>query len=127
MWHDYPDIRALTDKEPLWWDANGTPRFVEFRPDLCPHIYATQVALVRISCQECGRTFGVEMHVGMLNIGDQRGEPKQWHYGDPPRHGDCWAGETMNCWDLEVLQVWEKGKYAEWHRRADLEGAILEE
>ena len=47
---------------PLWWDANGVPRFAAHHPKLCPDIYADQVALVRISCQGCGHEFLVQLH-----------------------------------------------------------------
>lgn len=30
------------------------------------------------------------------------------HYGDPPYHDGCRAGNTMNVWDLRVLEFWRR-------------------
>lgn len=125
MHHDYPDILALTDKAPLWYDMNGVPRFAPFTPELCPSIYARTVALLEIACQWCGRTFRVEVHDVCYNDND---DPRYFHYGDPPRH-DC-VGDSMNCIDLAVLEAWRHviTYYIEndvlWMRCVELEGSI---
>lgn len=49
---------------PNWWDENGTPRFMEHHPRLCPDIYADEVALLEIACQACERRFKVQMSWG---------------------------------------------------------------
>lgn len=117
----FEDILNRISDPPTWWDQNGTPRYGPFHPDLCPNIYAHKVALLKIACQECGREFLVEMHDGIWG-----GEfhPKKLHYGDPPIHAECMAGNTMNCEDLEVLEVWEKSSMREWQRRPELEGKM---
>lgn len=120
MHSNYSDIRSRIDEEPLWYDCNGTPRYDEFTPRLCPNIYASQVVLLRIACQRCGEEFLVEMNGGWFNL---LNHPHKLHYGDPPIHG-C-VGDTMNCEDLEVLQVWNRLTPAdEWRRVSELEGVI---
>jgi len=57
----YNDILELTDREPVWWTEDGVPRFCEFHPDDASNIYATEVVLLEIACQECGRRFLAEL------------------------------------------------------------------
>ncbi len=125
MLSNYADIIALAgNKEPLWYDNNGCPRFAPFRPELCPSIYSSVVALLRISCQECHEEFLVEMHSELYG----RDIPvSKWHYGDPPAHG-C-VGDTMNCDDVEVVEFWVQelnpGEIgARWVRYKALEGPV---
>jgi hypothetical protein len=121
MHHPYRDILSRIDSAPLWYDANGTPRYETFRPDLCPNIYAREVVLMRISCQACDLEFDVEVHGGVLYPIEN---PMKLHYGDPPYHEDC-AGSTMNCNDLAVLEVWHRRKTDfGWERVPELEGRI---
>ncbi len=117
----YEDILSRIKEDPKWYDQNGTPRFDDFHPDLCPNIYASQCVLLLISCQDCGKEFRVEMNWGPWL--EHNFVPKKLHYGDPPIHG-C-VGDTMNCNDHTVLQVWEKQDF-EWVRRPDLEGLMNE-
>ena len=99
MHSNYRDILDRINEEPSWYDENGTPRYGEFAPDMCPNIYAHSVVLLEIACQSCGRRFRVEMNEGPWLPSDI--PPKNWHYGDPPAHG-C-VGDTMNCDDLVIL------------------------
>ena len=62
MHANYFDIISRIDEKPTWYDQNGTPRYEEFNPDLCPNIYAQQVFLLKIACQACGEEFDVEMN-----------------------------------------------------------------
>lgn len=124
----YQDIRSRIKEEPTWYDANGVPRYGPFNPDMSPNIYATEVILMEISCQDCSQKFLVEMNwSSMSQMFDRHAEPffgrmKHWlndkdkhehfppiHYGDPPAHG-C-VGDTMNCWDLRIVEFWQKGDY----------------
>jgi hypothetical protein len=124
MHNSYEDILSRIEEKPSWYDANGTPRYGPFKPEMCPNIYADLVVLLRIACQECGQQFDVEMH-GNVFFGITR--PKNLHYGDPPRHGCLGGGDTMNCDDLAVLQVWHRSAtLADWQRRSDLEGPMDE-
>lgn len=118
----YADITSRIAEEPTWYDMNGAPRYGPFKPEACPNIYAHQVVLLRICCQDCHRRFDVEIHDdGFFHW---LGEPKKLHYGDPPIH-DC-VGDTMNCEDLAVLEVWSRdtGDRLEMVRLKDLEGLI---
>ena len=113
---------------PAWWDENGTPRFAPHHPKLCPDIYATEVALLRISCQRCGAEYDVQMSwsmYGSIQMAARLGTPLDTkiaetmlsakvragtiHYGDPPCDR-CAAGSTMNCWDLRVLEFWSRDR-----------------
>lgn len=123
---DYADIKALTDKEPLWYDQNGVPRYCEFHPKL---IFADEVILVHIACQACGKRFKVEMHwwqaSGKQSISEaiDNGELGYLHYGDPPRHKDrnCAAGDTMNCDSIRIIEFWRRDKDLEWKRISEYE------
>jgi hypothetical protein len=119
MHHHYRD---LTDKlgTPLWWDECGVPRYCEFGPHETNNIYADEVALLEIACQDCGQRFKVAMSSSLFERvnGGMPGPPLRSladliqhgsiHYGDPPNNGCCPAGPTMNCEDLCVLEFWAK-------------------
>jgi hypothetical protein len=59
-------------EQPLWWDENGVPRYKPHHPKLCPDIYATEIALLRISCQSCDTEFEVQMswseHADLMSL-----------------------------------------------------------
>lgn len=114
----YSDITSRIAEPPSWWDENGTPRYGEFSPDRSPNIYADQVALLLIACQACGQEFRVEMNAGYWSRDTNRA-PREWHYGDPPRH-DC-VGDTMNCNDMAVLEFWTRRHARNWERHPLLE------
>ena len=122
MHESYDDIRERIAEEPTWYDQNGTPRYGTFTYKRCPNIYATTVVLLEIACQDCGERFLVQMSRWMMDM-DRCLPPKQWHYGDPPRHECLGAGESMNCDDLEVLEVWIRGSF-NWERHKELEGPM---
>lgn len=119
MLPDYKDIKSRITEEPAWYDENGVPRYGDFVPENIPNIYANHCALLRIACQDCGAKFKVAMNDGIWN--SKEFNPKQLHYGDPPRH-NC-VGDTMNCDDLDVLEVWCKQNHG-WVRVPELEGVI---
>jgi len=119
MHTSYADMTSQIATPPRWWDANGVPRYVPFSPHLCPDIYAEQVVLLGITCQECERPFSVALHGSLWAA---LPHPRTLHYGDPPFHG-C-IGDTMNCTDRVVLQVWARAIGDAWRRRPDLEGVI---
>ena len=145
MHNYYPDIRKRIGEEPTWYDCNGTPRYGEFEPGLNPNIYASEVILVQISCQDCRGRFLVEMNwdtmKGLLACGRHyesfTTEISKWlamkdkkslwppvHYGDPPAHG-C-VGDTMNCYDLKIAQFWRKDNMR-WVRVPELEVELEKE
>lgn len=138
MHNEYSDIIEAANRPPLWWDENGVPRFAEHHPRHCPDIYADEVALLRVACQECAREFLVQMSIGRYEVvvaemrhfqalpeGVERDENARdfslagqvrsgaIHYGDPPRHDtstDCIAGDTMNVNDLAIVEFWRLSK-----------------
>ena len=120
MLQEYPDILALTDKEPLWFDSNGVPRYAPFHPNLVPSIYADEAVLYEIACQACGRRFNVAeqwsdshriLEPGCRSLAEVV-RSGTLYYGDPPRHmdhdeGAC-AGVTMSCDSIRVIEFWHK-------------------
>lgn len=128
MLHDYPDIRAITDKEPLWYDAHGVPRYAAHHPDLCPDIYADEVALVEIMCcGECRGTFMVQMSWSQLDSilhDSKRLSEDIGQYGDPPCHGyednAICSGSTMIADEMRVVEFWKRDNH-EWERVPELE------
>lgn len=130
MKHDYPDIRALTTREPTWYDQDGVPRYLAFDTKLCPDPYARWVVLLQIACQRCCHPFLVEVHGGVWN--PEPGPAAGLNYGDPPPHEDrqgqkCW-GDTMSSDNLTVVEVWIQDKETlEFERHPDQEGPIARE
>lgn len=125
----YEDITRRIPEPPKWWDSNGVPRYDDFKPGDVPNIYAREVVLYRIECQECGQPFLVadEWRAGSDKLSDLV-RAGQLHYGDPPRHGEngCLAGDTMNCVDREVVEFWaDWDPLAGWRRVPELEGVDL--
>jgi hypothetical protein len=120
----YQDILDRIDAAPVWWDENGVPRFDPHHPDLCPDVYAREVALIRIECQSCQLGFLVQMSTGSPRARGSLTEMirnKTIHYGDPPRHDvDCMAGDTMNCTDIAVVEFW-RWTLLSWERVTELE------
>lgn len=135
----YYDIRDRIPEPPKWFDCHGTPRYDDFHPELSPSVYADEVVLFEIECQQCRKPFQVELHASRhdrvfhpeAKSLEERVREQRLHYGDPPRHGSrkedddgCAAGDTMNCIDRKVLQFWRRGSntgYA-WVRVPELEG-----
>lgn len=124
MLPNYPDIRSLTDKEPLWFDSNGVPRYAPFTPELLG-VYARFAILVEIQCQACDARILVGDHWSHVEMGDvtnpyvntwQTVLPnQQYHYGDPPWHQCPGAGESMNSIPLSVVEAWERESW-DWTR-----------
>jgi hypothetical protein len=139
----YNDIKSRIKEVPRWYDEYGVPRYEKFLPRLVSDIYAQEVVLLKIACQECHQEFLVAISwdayrlipflVGLRNEsfstlirrwvkGDKKG-CVPLHYGDPPRHGNC-AGNTMNCYDLEIVEFWRRRW--EWRRNKRYEKIELE-
>jgi hypothetical protein len=110
----YEDVLAAIanghEGDPIWYDENGTPRFATHHPEMCPDIYASEVALLEIACQACERVFRAQMSRSSYST-QLRAEVKSGaiHYGDPPNADCCPAGPTMNCLDLRVVEFWARG------------------
>lgn len=115
MHHHYNDIRSRIAEPPAWFDEHAVPRYGDFTPRDGANIYAEQVALVLISCQQCETQFKVCFSWNKFD--EMRGCPPLWesikdgslHFGDPPNIQCCSGGNTMNCNDLQVLEAWERG------------------
>jgi len=126
MHASYDDIISRIAEKPTWWDENGTPRYGAFAPDACPDIYASDVVLLEIGCQDCDRHFRVEMHYGpwqrMYGTMSLEAAVRDGviHYGDPPSHGCEGAGDTMNSIPHRVLEFWRHEAF-DWKRVPELE------
>ena len=132
MLANYRDIKSRIAESPKWYDSNGTPRYNDFTPSLSPNIYAKQVVLLLIRCQNCGQAFSVEMNWDELKgiesrhdrfdfsaqmqsfISLKRPSWSPLHYGDPPPH-NC-VGDTMNCIDVRILEFWTRSSSWDWER-----------
>lgn len=135
MHQSYADIRALTNQEPLWHDANGVPRYAPYHPNMLG-IYDQLSALFVVQCQSCEHFFSVgdgTPRLSMLRVA--LGQSNQltlhqfvtgWVCGDPPRHDCPGAGETMSAMEIAVLQAWENVDL-DWVRRPELERPLIEE
>ena len=135
MHADYEDIRSLIAAEPKWWDENGVPRYCDFHPKAAADIYAREVCLLLIECQNCRREFRVAMSWSLGNRVYDDPPPSelipedQLYYGDPPNIGCCPAGPTMSSVPKVVLEFWSrrhKQPYLapDWQRVPELERKI---
>lgn len=124
----YNDILSRISSVPLWYDNNGGPRFDTFRPDLCSNIYADEIILLKIQCQDCHEIFLVEIHNSKSNSSQsleyQVIHYKSYiinpiHYGDPPNHNDC-IGNTMNAESLQIVEFWKRDR-CDWVRNSEFE------
>ena len=145
----YKDILAIANphnvlREPIWFDENAVPRFCQFSPAECD-IYAEEVVLLLIECQNCAHEFQVAMSWNTLDAARYIHETKvahpnlpdwkpfseqiqQLHYGDPPNIECCESGLSMNSIPKRVIEFWQKQcdehNRSKMVRRADLELAI---
>ena len=127
----YDDLRELAgDREPLWHDVNGVPRFMPHHPRLAPNIYARECALVQIACQDCRCRMPVQITANRLDKMTLRERIVSGaiDYGDPPYHlndageyGHC--GCTMTSDALAVLEFWRRSD-GEWMRDPEVEIVI---
>lgn len=139
MHHHYNDIRGRIAEVPKWWDEYAVPRYCNFGPDEAADIYAFEVALVAIKCQNCGAPFHVAFSWASPVTGQDKDghwwvklhermtveRVKQLHYGDPPNAGCCDAGPTMNSEPQRVVEFWRRSDdHVTWERVPELEVAI---
>ena len=141
MKHPYFDILLEhPDREPLWWDEAGVPRYIPFEPGHANNAYADEVALVEVTCQACGRRMRVvvsqsntaemlaRIQMGRKNIhvAPLTGATSLEAYGDPP----CFAikdGEPYQCWGStapphheRIVEFWRRAP--RWERVPKEEG-----
>jgi hypothetical protein len=127
---DYDDIISRIKEPILWWDEHAVPRYVTFHPSEAANIYAREVALLQVDCQNCGRVFRVAMSSDMmaealkLPLLSALITSQDIHYGDPPNVGCCPGGPTMNSVPRRVLEFWRRRLTREWERDKSLEIAI---
>ena len=102
MNHFYADIIGPLG-EPLWYDEHAVPRYCQFEPRQNSNIYASEVALIEIACQNCDTRFKVAMSWSEIEMAmdgrpslSERIANNTLHYGDPPNNYCCLGGPTMN-------------------------------
>jgi hypothetical protein len=109
MHHNYNDIRSRIPEAPTWFDQFGVPRYGAFSPDQSPNIYADQVCLVEVVCQQCNGRFQVQFssaeELGPVSL-EKSIRDRNLRYGDPPNHS-C-VGDTMNSIPLRVIEFWRR-------------------
>jgi len=126
MKQKYSDILSKISIQPLWWDANGVPRYEEFSHIMRSDAYADEVVLLKIACQSCAKEFDVEVSWERHNKRpSMSNEPKNIWYGDPPNIGCCSVGPTMSSISLHVIQFWKRGAEG-WRRCPEFEEKQIE-
>ncbi len=137
----YSDITSRIAGEPIWFGNNGEPRYDPFHPSLSSNFYAVEVVLLKIQCQNCKKSFLVEMlhskpsqsaSLEYKVINNKKYFLNPVHYGDPPRHNDprgiylghdeC-VGNTMNAESLQIVEFWKR-ENLEWVRKPEYEIAF---
>ncbi len=120
----YEDIlAAVGDKQPLWWDEYGVPRFAPFHPDLLG-VYDNYAVLADVVCASCRKHMLVG--IGRPRIAVMK-DLVRWDlasvayvaeaWGDPPRHDCPGAGETMACDDVTIVEAWAQDDRFDWVKR----------
>lgn len=103
-------INRISNDSVLWWDENGVPRYDRFSPRLASNIYASEVALLKVACQNCSQQFLVVISALVLSDNNSllsKIKNRALEYGDPPNVSCCPAGPTMSSIPLKVLQFWK--------------------
>jgi hypothetical protein len=106
--HD--DIISRIGTPPVWFDEHAVPRYCAFTPHRSASIDIGEIALIKITCQGCGRVFHVALSA--VNAPSQSIaeaiRAKTLHYGDPPNIECCVAGPSMNSVPRRVLEYWHR-------------------
>lgn len=118
----YFDILSRIPEPPKWFDEHAVPRWAEFSPQECANIYAKEVTLLEIKCQNCSRKFQVCISADAYQKNSLESEilDKSIGYGDPPNIECCAAGPTMTADTIKVIQFWKRVDH-EWVRAESLE------
>lgn len=128
MKHYYKDILKKIAEEPAWFDEHGVPRYEPFAIDCIANIYANEVALCEIACQNCGHVFIVaisqdifeEMEYGH-KLHEEIVKDGELAYGDPPNVMCCLSGPTMTSEFKRVVEFWAL-EHSMWVRKPEYEG-----
>jgi len=124
----YADILGKIKEPPRWWDSLGVPRFCDFHPDVCPDLYADEIILLEIACQECKKQFVVQYdwNSQVSELSKPSENIKDICYGCPPHNKCCLMGPSQQSISLRTIQFWCRNKKQAWIRRPDLEGIDLD-
>jgi len=128
----YEDLLSRIVDPPEWWDENAVPRWCPFSPERIANLYARQVCLLLIRCQNCHTPFNVAMSWHPLHPGPMEPlsefAPDGLFWGDPPNVDCCFSGPTQMSETLRVLEFWQRDpKTREWVRVPRFEGVARDE
>lgn len=133
MHRNYRDIISRIATPPLWFDEYAVPRYDKFTPRLCADIYAEEVGLLQIACQNCHTLFEVCMSSSAYDRITRKGATLAGAigvgtvaYGDPPNVDCCPAGPTMSSDAVRVIEYWKREDF-EWVREHGMEIALQDE
>lgn len=119
MKQNYEDIRSRITEPPRWYDEAGVPRYVDFSPGRVNNIYAEEVALIEIACQNCDQRFIVAISQDSYSLimrPQKLSQGEEITYGDPPNIGCCPTGPTMSSNTIKTLEIWRRGEGFDWGR-----------
>jgi len=124
----YEDILTRIEEKPRWWDSKGVPRYCEFHPDVCPNLYADEIVLLRVACQNCKTEFDVQYEWDQFSTMLDRPSESlvTIAYGNPPHNKCCMVGPSMQSISLFTIQFWKRNKRQAWVRQPDLENILID-
>jgi hypothetical protein len=125
----YKDIFDLAGT-PKWFDEFGVPRYRPFAPDAVANTFASEVALVRIACCGCGKTFEVAFSrpsmspIPKPSIAEDLTDARL-SYGASPNVDCCEAGRHMDSITRGALEYWRRSSSSgKWVRDRRFEAAL---
>ena len=124
----YTYLGDIIDKlgEPLWWDdSQAIPRYCEFAPWEINNIYAREVALILVECQNCGHEFKIaqnwDIYDSPRSLSDSIKEGYMIGFADPPNIQCCSVGPSETSDKIKVLEFWKENEEFNWERRPEFE------
>lgn len=111
MHHHYNDIRDRIATEPKWWDEHAVPRYCDFFPDETANIYAQEVVLLLIACQDCGHEFHVCMSSSPMDTAVSAYPSLVLRLGRKPTDEEY--HEEIEAWTLASLVKCDKIHYGD--------------
>jgi hypothetical protein len=132
MQTEYNDILKRIAAPPLGW-LDGVPRYDTFHPREV-EVYAHEVALVHVECQECSRRYDVAVRRGPFgSLRDNIAYENELPVGDPPRAcpeqlSMSHAGATMSALQISVLEFWSREGHPipRWQRDHSMERPLAD-
>jgi len=120
MYPDYADIRDRLGT-PVWFDEHRVPRYCAFDPNRIAHFYASETALLSISCVICRQEYivAISMRAHKPKLSEMI-NGRVLDYGDLP-NANCCGNPHMSSEPRRVLQYWRRPLSGEWRRNSSFE------